>query len=501
MWVPWLWLIEELDPKAAFVYGLIAGVSAISVGYFWMTELLQRFAFQPDVFGGASMPLAVAVHLIFSCWQGAEWGLAAALLVWARRISGIRVLWLAPLAWVFVEAFLPNLFPTYMALAWCWHPTWIQLAELGGVTTVTFAMVSINAAVYVLLRTWVGERRVDRVALITWVGWMIFVPVYGTIRISHVDAEIETAERLRVGVVQGNFGILTYQEHKDEIARELRRQTAALEADGAQLALWGETAYPYPVFHRESTEDLPNRGRRRRYRVRQGFTIPVIMGIITRDRRPGGNPEPWNTAWVLESDGTLGDRYDKVYLLLFGEAAPAIVDAEWYTNTFPKASNINRGPGPGVLRVAGYRFGPLICYEDILPRFVRAAALENVHAFVNLTNDSWFGNTREQPEHLGLAVFRTIEHRKSLLRSVNAGISAHIDPTGRVLQKTQVTDSDTHGYRGAEGFVADVAMMIPEARTVYGSTGETFNVLVGVALFGLVGRGALRRRREDEIAA
>lgn len=502
MWVPWMWLVEDLRPKAAFGYGLITGVSAIAVGYFWMTELLQRFAFQefnPDgteAFGPWAMPLSVAVHLVFSCWQGSEWGLAAALLVWARKRTGVSVLWLMPLCWVVVEAFLPNLFPTYMALAWCWQPRWTQLAELGGVTTVTFAMCSINAAIYVALRAWVKDRRIDKTAVITGLAWLIAVPVYGTIRMASVDAQIEQADHVRIGVVQGNFGIETYRKNRNDIRRELKRETAALEAEGAELALWGETAYPQ-VFPRDAIHDAPDRGRARRARVRQGFTIPVIVGVITREFGPDANPEPWNTAWVLHADDQFGDRYDKVYLLLFGEAAPSFIDAEWYTDTFPKASNINRGEGPGVLRVAGYRFGPLICYEDILPRFVRDAAHMDVHAFVNLTNDSWFGDTREQPEHLGLAVFRTIEQRKALVRSVNAGISAYVDPVGRVVQQTEVTDADTDGYQGATGFVADVPMMDPRARTVYALTGETFNVTIALVLAALIARAYWRRRRDQ----
>jgi apolipoprotein N-acyltransferase len=158
----------------------------------------------------------------------------------------------------------------------------------------------------------------------------------------------------------------------------------------------------------------------------------------------------------------------------------------------PKASHINRGTSAGVLRVDGWRLGALICYEDILPRHVRATARQDVHAFVNLTNDSWFGNTREQPEHLGLAVFRSIEHRKPLLRSVNAGISAYVDPAGRVVEQTAVTDSDRDGYGEADGFTATVPMMDPQAHTLYGTTGEAFNGLTVLALAGLV---LWRRRR------
>ena len=499
MWAAWLWMIEDMTPKQALFYGFISGVSAISVGYFWMTELLLRFAFPPEhpdgsvAWGWMSMPLSVAIHMVFSCWQGAGWGLAAGLLAWLRRRTGVGVLWLAAPCWTVVEAFFPNLFPTYMSLAWCFQPVLIQLAEIGGVTMVTFAMVSFNTALYVVARGWLRTRELSRSGLIALVGWGVGIPLYGVIRMSMVDAQIEEAPKLKFGVVQGNFGIETFRSHRARILSELQMMTARLEQEGAEVAVWGETAYPYAGFTRESTRDFP-RGRRR---VRRGFSIPLILGAVTRHRDRRKNPYPYNTAWVLHADDTLGDRYDKVYPLLFGEAAPKFIDPDWYTSTIPNASHLNAGEEPGTMRVDEWVLGPLICYEDILPRYVRATANQGVHVLVNMTNDSWFGKTREQHEHLGLAVFRAVEHRKGLLRSVNAGVSVYVDPAGRVVHETEVTDSDTEGYDGAVGFVAEVPMMDPDSRTLYGLTGEAFNILLGVGLFGL----AWRRRKDTELPA
>lgn len=481
-WLPWLWAIEGQRPRAAFLYGLCTGVVFIVLAYWWMTELLMRFAEFP-------LPVAIVVHIIFSFWQGSIAALAALLVSVVRRRAGVGLLWLAPAAWVAVEAFMPALFPTYMAIMWAWQPRLIQLAELGGVTMVTFAMVAINAALYTVITTAIRERRVHRSAAIHLVAWLVLVPTYGTIRMGQVDAQTRAVESVRFGVVQGNFGINTYkdEDYLAQILAEMQRVTTELEAEGAQIAVWGETAYPMTAINRARDEDFELDDD---YRIRRGFSIPVIFGSVTYD---SDVEYTWNSALVLEADGSIGKPYDKVYPLLFGEAAPSFVDPSWYLQTIPNASHLNRGTGPAVLTAAGYRFGPLICYEDILPRYVHEVATQDVHALVNVTNDSWFGRTHEQAEHLALAVFRAVEHRRGLIRSVNAGMSAYVDPAGRVVERTGVTDSDVDGYDAAEGFTADVPMMAPESRTVFARTGQAFNL---GALLLVIGLGARRRVRD-----
>jgi apolipoprotein N-acyltransferase len=213
-----------------------------------------------------------------------------------------------------------------------------------------------------------------------------------------------------------------------------------------------------------------------------------VFGAVTYSTE---QEHTWNSALVLHRDGTMGSRYDKVYPLPFGEAAPSFVDPSWYLQTIPNASHLNRGSEPGLLELDGLRFGPLICYEDVLPRYARRVADQGVHALLNLTNDSWFGQTTEQAGHLGLSVFRAVEHRRPLVRAVNAGVSAYVDPAGRIVTRTEVTDSDVDGYGHAEGFVADVPMVDPGRRTLYSRTGDVFALAL---VAGLVGLGWRRRR-------
>ena len=485
-WLPWLWVIDRSTPRAAFWFGWLTGTVTVFWGFIWLTELLTRFAdFGP-------IP-TLGLHLVFAAFQGLQWALPAWAIARIRDRTGRDLLWVAPLAWTAGEALLPHIFPSYLALMWCWQPLWLQVAEIGGVTAIGMVMLMINTGLYVTLREWVRARRLHRPALLMFVGTIVGAPTYGAIRMAQIDARIAESPKVRFGVVQGNFGITQWGRaaYKRIILRAQQEMSATLEAQGAEIILWGETAYPYSrALGRHEATDLPLSNPRR---VRRGFTVPLIFGVVTADLSPEtGSPFPWNSAMVLNPDDSIGDLYDKNYPLVFGEYIP-LIDPHWYLEMVPAASYINPGTEPKALRALDYRFGPLICYEDILPRFARDIANEGIHAFVNLTNDSWFGKTKEQYQHLGLGVIRTIENRRPLVRAVNAGVSAYVDPNGRMIHQTEVTDPDADGLQPPDGFVAEVPMMDPSIRTPYSYLGEAFNTLVLLAL-AVLGLRPPRRR-------
>ena len=81
-------------------------------------------------------------------------------------------------------------------------------------------------------------------------------------------------------------------------------------------------------------------------------------------------------------------------------------------------SNFTPGKRPKILHLGKYKIGPMVCFEDILPQFGRKMAAEKPNVFINITNDAWFGDTAEPYQHLALAVFRTIEHRRPMVRAV-----------------------------------------------------------------------------------
>ncbi|MBK8237970.1 MAG: apolipoprotein N-acyltransferase [Deltaproteobacteria bacterium] len=488
MWIPYFAAIEGLSARRAFRYGWLVGIITVFWGFFWMSQLLVKFA-------DFSVPAATPVTFLFALWHGLLWGLSA-LVITKLRARVDWPLWIvAPAVWVGVEATLPNIFPIYMAHAWCWQPLLIQTADLGGVTMVSGIMVATNAALYTLLRARLDAKPIARRDVIAAVTLLVGNPIYGALRLAQLHAAIDDAPTVRFGVVQGNMSIrqMAHPEWRRWVLDNEQQMTAALEAQGAEVALWGETAYHNPrAFTRDRTTDLPPD---HPWRVKRGFDIPIIFGAVTRESQ-GGSPYPYNSAILLDRAGTVAGRYDKVYRLMFGEYAP-LVSPEWYLKQVPSASHIAQGAGPGVLPLGPWRLGPFVCYEDILPRYVRETAAQEVNAFVNLTNDAWFGKTEEPGQHLGLAVFRAVEHRKPMVRAVNTGVSVYIDPTGAAHHRTEVTDPDIDGPQPPDGFVVDVPMMDPQHRTIYGYTGELFDAIcVGLVVFMWT-----RRRRDAGTAA
>jgi hypothetical protein len=122
-----------------------------------------------------------------------------------------------------------------------------------------------------------------------------------------------------------------------------------------------------------------------------------------------------------------------------------------------------------------WKIGVAICYEDILPQHLRETGALHPQLVVNLTNDTWFGAKTEPWQHLALAVFGSVEQRTSLARAVNSGVSAFVDPNGRVLKKTYAVDP--HLNPTPADMTMDVLPLLEGGHTVYESSGNSFAYL------------------------
>ena len=187
----------------------------------------------------------------------------------------------------------------------------------------------------------------------------------------------------------------------------------------SDITIWPESSVPYQILREDSVRE----------KIAQA-TKPGKYTIVSSARVYGDYETIWNSMFLLDSNGIVEDYYDKQHLVPFGEYVPlrSILPIDKIT---PGMVDFTPGEKGKILNVQGMRILPLICYEVIFPRY----AMGNYDFMVNITNDAWFGNSTGPQQHLGMVRMRAIEQGRPVFRAANTGVSAFIDPYGRVVQK------------------------------------------------------------------
>jgi apolipoprotein N-acyltransferase len=197
---------------------------------------------------------------------------------------------------------------------------------------------------------------------------------------------------------------------------------------GADVIVWPESPAPFyvndPLF-RSAISQIAVQA--------HAYAIVGAVGVKEPARGKLEEPEILNSAALVNPEGLWTARYDKIHLVPFGEYVP-------FQSLFTFAHQLTREVGtfvPGternLLPLDHYSAGTFICYESTFPGEVRQFAARGAEVFVNISNDEWYGPSAAPYQHLNQARMRAIENKRWLLRDTNSGITAAIDPYGRVV--------------------------------------------------------------------
>jgi apolipoprotein N-acyltransferase len=156
--------------------------------------------------------------------------------------------------------------------------------------------------------------------------------------------------------------------------------------------------------------------------------VPSIVGAVTFT--PDGRP--LNSALLIGEDGRELGRYSKTFLVPFGEFVPPAFG--WIGKISTEAGDFASGDGPTLLTQGANRFGVFICYEAAFPHLVRQFTAAGANVLINISNDGWFFDTAAREQHLRLARMRAVENGRWIVRVTNNGVTAAIDPAGRVAR-------------------------------------------------------------------
>jgi apolipoprotein N-acyltransferase len=456
-------VVRARSTRAAFGLGWLSQTVAWLLMVPWVVRVMSHY-------GGLSRTVGVLLFVAMSLILGLYGGLFAVIV---KRLGlGRRfVPWLiVPMAWAGVE-FLRTYFLTgfpwnLLATSIVDYTSLILIGRFGGPYFVG-AMIVFPSCV---LAWWITQRppQIARVLVGGIVG-ILFLTWWGTgLVASKLIARPNAQAPVTAAMLQPNISqeMRWNEENVVAIYRKMIGMTVTAAQAGAKIIVWPESTVPLSytdtAFFRESIEQLS-----------RDHDIDIILGSVATDpARPGSL---WNSAFLVSRGTTVG-HYDKIRLVPFGEYVPLRRVLFFAEKLVRAVGNFEFGANETPL--AGMRnYGPAICYEIVFPQLARRQIANGADVLLTITNDAWFEGTSAPEQHLAQARLRAIEGERYLLRAATTGISAFIDPTGRLVETIPM---------GRDGII--YAKFQPRtSRTPYVRLGDWFAwASVLVVLIGLI---------------
>jgi apolipoprotein N-acyltransferase len=349
-----------------------------------------------------------------------------------------------------------------------------SVVGLHGMTLITLMTFAAFAPLGARDRFW-PRWRLPAIALLALVGLVAF----GEWRLRTTPVAMVPDVRLRI--MQPN--ISQREKHRlsgqEVLARYLALSDRAASAGVSGLKdvthlFWPESPFPFLLAREPQALAQISAALR-------PATVLVTGAVRAEDAGP--KPRYFNTIHIVGPDGVIADSYDKTHLVPFGEYLPlrAMFDALRIRQFVEIPGGFEPGARRRPLAVKGLPTAwPLICYEAIFPSEA-AHGERRPGVMINVTNDGWFGITTGPHQHLAQARLRSIEQGIPLVRAANTGISAVIDPLGRISARMPL---------GVEGVLDS---MLPRALTptTYAMSGDLLAFLLLMTCFGLSIRAQL----------
>ena len=456
--IPLIISVDEDAPGPAFLRGYAAGFLFFLSTLFW----IHHVTFLGLILLSAYLALYWAIFSVGAAGSS-SWGIG-------RRVILLASLWTG-LEYVRAEAFSGF---GWAALAHTQSANilLIQMADITGTYGVSFVMVAAS----VVLSAWLKaafrrERLSSGFSMVAWavVLFTCLVLAYGARRLNVPPLKAA----VRVALIQANVSLADYADPR--LNPYLVEKHLALSREAAkshpQLIIWPETSFPQFMW------DHPALFEKVRSFARE-YKVKVLLGSVTRM-----GEAYFNSAVLIDAQGQTAQTYDKQHLVLFGEYIPFRKQFPFLERLVP-IDDFTAGKGNVLFALAdGVSFSSLICFEDTIPVLARRGAGDGAGFLVNITNDAWFGPSRQPRMHLDNAVFRAVENRLALVRATNTGVSCGILPTGELAGC--VTAADGRQVM-TEGFGIIAVPVHSGLLSFYTKYGDVFAMLCFLGILGVL---------------
>ncbi len=425
-------------------------VLGYACGVFWYLGNCAWIYQTMYLYGGLPKPVSFAILILFALYLGLYHGLFAVLLLCVRRsrlgIAGALVA--APFLWVTTELARARItgFPwDLLGNAQVDNLLLTRLAPWAGVMSLSFVVIAINAAIaWMFLHPGRKQRAVGIAGIVT--AFLLQVggtlpPINSSTAGAIAGKDSGTAvlmqENLEVGAVGRSAQPISASQEMDLFSIDSLNPKRFFSRSSVQLRESSQISRPTLIVWPEAPSHLQSSDpafRSSMSILARQAEAPLVIGSLGVDFSPVPTRGYYlyDSASLFRADGSYQGRYDKIHLVPWGEYIP-------FKNFFSFARKLTEGVGDmdrGTNRTTFFsqehRYGVFICYESIFGGEVRQFVLNGAEVLVNISDDGWYGDSGAPWQHLNMARMRAIENHRWLLRSTNTGVTAAIDPEGKV---------------------------------------------------------------------
>ncbi len=420
--------LQAATPGQAFLLAYVCGILWYAGTCYWIYDTMRQY-------GGLSAPAGLLALFLFSCYIGLYHGLLGLLLsLLVRPGRDYRLMLVtAPFLWVAVELARTRItgFPwNLLGISQVDDIALCRLAAWTGVYGISFEIVLVNvalAAAFLVPRKKRGALLAAGLAAaaVLQAGKLIEAPAIPT---DHdallVQENVPVSANWTTVYFQQTLHDLTDLTVKDSGVSP--QSTAQQQSGKIDLIVWPESPAPFyaadPLFRHAVGEMAHQTG------------SWVVAGAIGTN--PGDAKRVFNSASLIDPRGEFTARYDKVHLVPFGEYLPFPSVFSFAGGLTKEVGEFERGSSREPLDAGSQPLGVFICYESIFPDEVRQFANNGAQVLVNISNDGWYGDSGAYAQHLNQTRMRAIENDRWLLSATNTGVTASIDPLGRIVARS-----------------------------------------------------------------
>lgn len=423
--VPLFSVIKDKHPSRAFFIGLISGFLFYCILMYWLVETMEHY-------GNINIVLSILIFIILVIYLSLYW--AVFTFTVSRFMKDSSTMIFAPPLWVMLEYLRAHIFTGFpwelLGYSQFSNLTIVQIADITGPYGLSFLIMFFNTLIYEMIANPSRERKPFFIkAASVFVILYLLVYAYGKYALSKYDKFIGPYS---VSIIQGNIdqSLKWDKKFRQSTINIYERLTMGSLSRNPDLIVWPETAAPFlynvEKEYRNKIEDIVKRSGR--------FLLTGSPSV----RVEGDKVELFNSAFLIDPSGSTIEQYDKIHLVPFGEYVPLKRILFFIKPMVEAAGDFKSGSRYVVFDMDGKKFSVIICFEAIFPELCRRFVKAGAEFLINITNDAWFGKTSAPYQHLSMVTFRAIENRVFIVRAANTGISAIINPAGRILASTDL---------------------------------------------------------------